>query len=98
MDFRADRHTLPIPVPLTKAPWLAILEIDLRRTGPLEPSTASSLQAEQNSTPLVSGEGKSLSDRIAAQEWATRDDSSAAQIAYSRYVRHRFTSLGGKPE
>jgi hypothetical protein len=30
MDTRADRHTLPIPVPLTKGPWLAILETGLR--------------------------------------------------------------------
>ena len=46
MDTRADRHTLPIPVSVMGIPWLAIPAIALRRTGRLEPSTASSLLAE----------------------------------------------------
>ena len=46
MATRADRHTLPIPVPGTEVPWLVISAIALWRTGRLEPGTRSSLLAE----------------------------------------------------
>src|SRR5271163_319378 len=46
MDTRADRCTLPIPVPVMDIPWLATPAIALRGIGRLGPSTLSSLLAE----------------------------------------------------
>jgi hypothetical protein len=45
MDTRADRHTLPIPVPVMDIPWLAIPATALRESGLLGPSTLSNLLA-----------------------------------------------------